>query len=238
MAADTAVSPSSVRNELLRRLSPRQLERLLPDLEPVELPARQMLQLRGEPVEFVYFPQSAVVSFVVVLEDGGTVEVGMVGKEGLVGAGIVLGEGIAAHDAMGQIPGEGLRIPASKLQGVLRGDAALHQHLLRYVHAFQFQLAQTAACNASHEVEQRCAKWILIARDKSGADEFPLTHEFLSMMLAVRRAGVTMAAGMLQRAGFIKNRRGRITILDPEGLEEATCECYRLIREQEQRLAG
>ena len=238
MAADTVISPSSIRNELLRRLSKGRLERLLPDLEPIDLPSRQMLQNRGEPVEFAYFPQSAVVSFVVVLQDGGTVEVGMVGKEGLIGAGIVLGDEIAAHDAMAQIPGQALRIPSGKLQDAVRSDVGLQQRLLRYLHVFQFQLAQTAACNAVHDVDQRCARWILVARDKVGSDQFPLTHEFLAMMLSVRRAGVTTAAGLLEKAGLIENRRGKITIVDLDGLKEVACECHRLIKEQEERLVS
>jgi CRP-like cAMP-binding protein len=137
---------------------------------------------------------------------------------------------------MVQISDTALRISFENLRAALVSDVKFQMHLLTYVHAFQFQIAQTAACNASHDVEQRCARWILTARDRIGRDEFALTHEFLAMMLSVRRAGVTMAAGFFEKAGFIENRRGQITIRDVDGLKEVSCECYRLIREEEERL--
>jgi CRP-like cAMP-binding protein len=233
-------SSRSIQNQLLRQLPPEQLDRLIPHLEAVKLPPKKVLQTRGERVEFAYFPENSVVSFVVTLDDGGAVEVGMVGREGLAGIGILLGQQTAAHDAMVQIADtalpSALRISSENLGAAVVSDAKLQMHLLTYVHAFQFQIAQTAACNASHDVEQRCARWILTARDRIGRDEFALTHEFLAMMLSVRRAGVTMAAGLFEKAGFIENRRGQITIRDVDGLKEVSCECYRLIREEEERL--
>ena len=229
-------SSRSIQNQLLRRLPPKQLDRLIPHLEAVKLPLKKVLQTRGERIEFAYFPESSVVSFVVTLEDGGAVEVGMVGREGFVGIDILLGQQTAAHDAMVQISDTALRISFENLRAAVVSDVKFQMPLLTYVHAFQFQIAQTAACNASHDVEQRCARWILTARDRIGRDEFALTHEFLAMMLSVRRAGVTMAAGLFEKAGFIENRRGQITIRDVDGLKEVSCECYRLIREEEERL--
>jgi CRP-like cAMP-binding protein len=236
MAEIDSLSPQSIQNQLLGRLAPEQLNRLLPDLERVDLPQKQFLQHRGDRAEFVHFPETAVVSFVVVLEDGRSVEVGMVGKEGIVGIGALLGDLVAAHDAMVQIAGSGLRIARLRLEQAIQSDMKLQMRLLSYIHAFQFQLAQTAACNANHDLEQRCARWLLTARDRAGTDEFSVTHEFLAMMLSVRRSGVTVAAGLFERAGFIKNRRGKVTILDPMSLEEIACECHRLIREEEARL--
>ena len=236
MAPKNGLSPRSIQNQLLRRLEPKQLDRLSPHLEVVKLPQRQMLQRRGDRVDFAYFPESSVVSFLVNLKDGLAVEVGMVGREGFVGIGIALGQRIAAHDAMVQIADTGLRIPGEKLRAAIESDLKLQIHLLTYVHAFQFQIAQSAACNASHDVEQRCARWILTARDRIGRDEFALTHEFLAMMLAVRRSGVTVAAGVLEKGGFIENRRGQIIVRDAEGLAAVSCECYRLIKEEEDRL--
>jgi CRP-like cAMP-binding protein len=233
--ADSGIQPLSTQNQLLRRLSAAQRGRVGRHLELVDLPIRQVLQRRGEPVEFAYFPESAVASFVVSLEDGGTVEVGMVGREGMTGSDIVFGTEAAVHDAFIQIAGKAQRISRDSLREAAREDPELQRHLLRYLHGFQLQIAQTAACNASHDVEQRCAKWILLARDKAGVDEFQVTHEFMAMMLAVRRSGVTIAAGLLQKAGLIENHRGRVRILDAEGLEEVACECYGLIREHEQR---
>jgi CRP-like cAMP-binding protein len=236
VAHNNRVSFNSNQNQLLGRLAPKQLEQLLPHLEAIDAPQRQVLQRRGERVDFVHFPETAVVSFVVALEDGHTVEVGMVGREGLVGIGVLLKDEIAVHDAMVQIAGKVLRISRQKFREAIESDPALQAQLLSYIHAFHFQIAQTAACNASHDLEQRCARWLLTARDRAGSDEFSVTHEFLAMMLAVRRSGVTVAAGLFERAGFIKNRRGRVTILDPESLEEISCECHRLIREEEARL--
>jgi CRP-like cAMP-binding protein len=147
MAASNRTSRSSIQNGLLRLLPPEQLNRLLPDLHLVELPQGEMLQHRGRRVEFAYFPETAVVSFVVALEDGHMVEVGMVGNEGFVGAGAAMGDEVAAHDAMDQIPGKALRISWGKLRAAVENDPKLQAHLLRYLHAFQFQIAQTAACN-------------------------------------------------------------------------------------------
>ena len=236
MAEINSLSSQSIQNQLLGRLAPEQLNRLLPSLERVDLPQKQVLQHRRGRAEFAYFPESSVVSFVVVLEDGGTVEVGMVGKEGMVGIGMLLGDQLAAHDAMVQVAGSGLRIARQRLEQAIQSDRKLQMRLLNYVHAFQFQLAQTAACNATHDLEQRCARWLLTARDRAGTNEFSVTHEFLAMMLSVRRSGVTMAAGLFERAGFIKNRRGKVTILDPASLEEIACECHRVIRQEEARL--
>jgi CRP-like cAMP-binding protein len=236
MAEINSLSSQYIQNQLLGRLAPEQLNRLLPSLERVDLPQKQVLQHRGGRAEFAHFPESSVVSFVVVLEDGGTVEVGMVGKEGMVGIGMLLGDQLAAHDAMVQVAGSGLRIARQRLEQAIQSDLNLQMRLLNYVHAFQFQLAQTAACNANHDLEQRCARWLLTARDRAGTNEFSVTHEFLAMMLSVRRSGVTMAAGLFERAGFIKTRRGKVTILDPASLEEIACECHRVIRQEEARL--
>jgi len=227
---------SSIHNRLLSRLKPKQLDRLHPDLEPVHLQVKAILHERGSRLEHAYFPQSGMVSFVIPLKDGDAVEVGTVGSEGMVGIGLLVGAERGLHEAMVQIEGEALRISAAKLAAAVEEDPLLRLHLGRYLECFRFQVAQTAACNAAHSLEQRLARWLLLTRHRAGSDQLPLTHEFLAFMLAVRRAGVTVATGTLQQAGFIRNRRGIVTILDTEGLEEASCECYRLIREQEEAL--
>src|SRR5205814_3817381 len=183
-----------------------------------------------------YFPQSGMISFVVRLKNGDAVEVGTVSGEGMVGLPLLVGGDRGLHEAMVQVEGEALRIAAAKLVAAIKEDAELREHLGRYLECFHFQVAQTAACNAAHVLEQRLARWLLLTRHRLGSDQVPLTHEFLSMMLAVRRAGVTVTTNTLQQAGFIRNRRGIVTILDTEGLEEVSCECYRLIREQEEAL--
>ena len=179
-----------------------------------------------------------MVSFVIRFEDGDAVEVGTVGNEGMVGVELLAGVDRGLNEAMVQIEGEALQIPAAMLAAAAREDADLRLKLGRYLECFHFQIAQTAACNAAHSLEQRLARWLLLARHRNGADELPLTHEFLAMMLAVRRAGVTVATGTFEQAGFIRNRRGIVRIIDVEALEEVSCECYRLIREQEDALLG
>jgi CRP-like cAMP-binding protein len=236
--ARNGAAPSSIHNRLLSHLQPEQLERLRPDLKLVPLRVKDILHARGDRLEHAYFPLSGMVSFVVRVDDGDAVEVGTVGNEGMVGVQILVGLGTGLHEAMVQMEGEALRIPASKLGAAVRDDADLRLRLGRYLECFHFQVAQTAACNAAHSLEQRLARWLLLARLRAASDQLPLTHEFLSMMLAVRRAGVTVAIGTFERAGFIKNRRGIATILDLDMLEEVSCECYRLIREQEEALLG
>jgi CRP-like cAMP-binding protein len=230
------VSPSQIQNRLLRTLSSAELDELLPSLQPVPMPLRQVLHRRGDHVDFAYFPETGMISVVVDLEDGSTIEVGTIGNEGVAPSILVLGSEVTRNEAMVQIEGSALRMSADTLRHCLGEHEPLRRHFARYAEIFHQQVAQTAACNAAHSIEQRCARWLLLARDRIGSDEVPLTQEFLSMMLAVRRAGVTMAARSLQQVGLIKYRHGHITILDPEGLEEVSCECSRLIRDQESEL--
>ena len=236
MAAQTGAASSTIQNQLLSRLPAKQLDRLFPHLHSVPLQLRETLHERGGRLEHAYFPQSGMVSFVVPLEEGGSVEVGTVGREGLVGIEFPLGAEVGLQHAMVQVEGQALRIEARKLEAAIEDDAALRLHLARYAQCFHFQVAQTAACNAGHTLEQRLARWLLLARHRIGSDELPLTHEFLSMMLAVRRAGVTVATGTLQQAGLVRNRRGHVTVLNVAGLEEVSCECYRLITAKEEVL--
>jgi CRP-like cAMP-binding protein len=234
MAARKGAASSSLRNRLLDRLPPKQLDRLHADLETVALEVRKTLHKRGSRLEYAYFPQSGMVSFVIPIEEGGSVEVGTVGREGMVGISLLLGGELGLQEAMVQIEGQALRMSARKLRAAIEDDAVLRLHFAPFAQCFHFQVAQTAACNAGHSLEQRLARWLLLARHRIGSDELPLTHEFLSMMLAVRRAGVTVTTGTLQQAGLIRHRRGHVTVLDPRGLEEVSCECYRLITEQEE----
>jgi CRP-like cAMP-binding protein len=227
---------ASVRNHLLDRLPPKERDRLRADLETVTLKVRETLHKRGNRLEHAYFPQTGMVSFVIPLEEGGSVEVGTVGSEGMVGISLLLGGEFGLQEAMVQIEGQALRMSARKLRAAIEADAALRLHFARFAQCFHFQVAQTAACNAGHTLEQRLARWLLLARHRIGSDELPLTHEFLSMMLAVRRAGVTVTAGTLQQAGLIRHRRGHVTVLDPRALKDVSCECYRLITEHEEAL--
>jgi CRP-like cAMP-binding protein len=229
-------SASAIQNRLLLGLSSEQLGELLPHLRETQLELKQVLYLSGDRFEYAYFVQAGQVSLIMDLEDGSSVEVGTTGREGMVSVSLLNGSEIATLEAVVQAPGSALRLPAGILLGLLDREPSVRRHLTRYAESFQFQVARTAACNATHTLEERLARWLLLVRHRIDSDELPLTHEFLSMMLAVRRAGVTMAARSFQGAGLIKYRHGHITVLDPNGLEEVSCECYRAILQEETRL--
>jgi CRP-like cAMP-binding protein len=225
-------------NKLFDGFPAQHIERLLPHLENVAIEQRQTIHAAGAPIEYVYFPITGFVSLIASLADGVAVEVGLIGSEGLVGTSVLLGSKIASNEAFVQQRGTALRIPTHPLLDAVDGDSALRQRLLRYAQALSFQIAQSAACNARHVVEERCARWLLAAHDRVDGNELLLTHEFLGIMLGVRRAGVTVAAASLQRAGLIRYRQGRVTILDRAGLEAAACECYAAVDREYKRLLG
>jgi CRP-like cAMP-binding protein len=231
-------APKPVGNRLLAALPSAYHERLAPKLEPVRLGFKQPLYEPHVPIEHVYFPTNGIVSLLTVLEDGGPIEVGTVGNEGMAGLPVFLGADAIPGRALCQIPGEALRLEARVLKDEVRRDGPLLSLLHRYTLALFTQVAQTAACNRTHSVEERCARWLLMTQDRVGTDRFPLTQEFMAQMLGVRRATVNVAAGMLQKAGFITYTRGRITVLDRPGLESASCECYAVIKGEFDRLLG
>jgi len=229
---------SAVRNRLLAALPPDDFAALAPDLQPVELDFRQVLHRPDRPIEAAYFVESGMVSMLAPLEEGQTVEVGLIGSEGLVGLPVVLGADSATTEALVQMQGDALRVPAPELRDAFEASAALRAVVLRYAQAHHAQVAQTAACNGQHAVVERFARWMLMAHDRAGADEFPMTQEFVAMMLGVRRAGISVAAGILQKAGVIRYGYGRVAVLDRAGLEGASCECYGTVRRQYERLLG
>ena len=224
-------------NTLLDRLAADELQRLLPHLTEISLAQKQTLNMPGQEIEQVYFPISAVASMVASPDEGVSVEVGVIGREGMIGTPVVLGWETASNETYVQIDGTALRMRTGALLEEFEQSRDLRRRLLRFAQALSFQISQSAACNARHVIEERCARWLLAAQDRVDGDQLPLTHEFLGIMLGVRRAGVTVAAGMLQQAGLIRYRQGRITILDREGLEAAACGCYRTIRDEYDRLA-
>lgn len=223
-------------NRLLLALVPEDLDLLRPHLEPVTLPQRQTLSKPDTLIDDVYFPQAGLVSLVQPLEDGAMIEVGMVGSEGFVGAPVLLGADTSPLEAMVQMPGSALRMPANAFRQQAGGSAALTRLLLRYVQALHVQVSLSAACNGRHTLPERLARWLLTARDRANSDRLPLSHDFLSMMLGVRRAGVTVAVGTLKAAGLIHNTHGQVTITNRPGLEAACCECYRTVRNEYVRL--
>jgi CRP-like cAMP-binding protein len=226
----------SISNRLLGALPLDDLDLLRAHLEPVPLPQRQTLSTPGTPIDQVYFPQEGMVSLVQPLENGTTIEVGMIGNEGLVGTPVLLGADSSPLEAVVQIPGSALRMPATAFREEVGRRAGLLGVLLRYVQALHIQVSLTAACNGRHTVPERLARWLLTAHDRSTSDHLPLSHEFLSQMLGVRRAGVTVALGTLKAAGLIRNSHGQVHILDRRGLEAASCECYPIVRNEYARL--
>lgn len=225
-----------VGNRLLDALEPAILERLRRHLETVVLQSNQSVHEPGERAEHVFFPTIGVISLVSITDDGQSVEVGMVGKEGMFGVSAILGDDKPSQRAMVQLAGGALRMPSASLRREIEAEPSLRSMLLRYVQVTLTTASQSAACNRLHQLEQRAARWLLSAHDRAESDTFPMTHEFLAMMLGVRRPGVTVAAQALQASGLITYNHGTLTIRDRDGLEEASCECYRFIQDEFKRL--
>jgi CRP-like cAMP-binding protein len=225
-------------NRLIATLPAEERERLEHALDIVSLSVRQSLAEPGKPFTHVYFPLSAVISFVMELQDGDGVEVGTVGKEGMVGLPVLLGGQDSTTRVFSQVAGDAARMKAGAFVEHLKTSPPLASLLHRYAQVMMNQVMQTAACNHAHAIEQRMCRWLLMTHDRVGEDEFPLTQEFLAQMLGVRRPSVTVVAGMLHQAGLIRYTRGRMTILNREGLEAASCECYRMVRKETERLLG
>jgi CRP-like cAMP-binding protein len=223
-------------NRLLTLLPAEAFARLRPHLVPVDLVVGQDLHAPNEPIAQVYFPCGGVSSLVIRLDGMIVVEVATVGNEGMVGLAAFLGGGSVPAQAVCQVAGPALRMSVEVLlrEAAVRGP--LHRILLRYTQGLINQISQSAACNRAHTIEERCARWLLMTHDRVGRDRFPLTQEFLAQMLGVRRAGVSAAAVILQRAGFIRYSRGVIAIADRPGLESAACGCYRIVRDEFERL--
>jgi CRP-like cAMP-binding protein len=224
------------KNRLLAALPSQELEDLFSELHPVSLSLRQVLYETGAPIDDVYFIQQGVASILTDMADGASIEVGMIGIEGIVGVAALLGATLSSHQAIVQIPGDALRMNAVRCKAAFDQSAGVRRLALRFTESMLNLSAQTAACNRLHSIEQRCARWLLMASDRIGADVMPMTHEFLSTMLGVRRAGVTVTAQELQRSGLIRYHRGEITIIDHDGLAESACECYRIDHERFERL--
>ncbi|MDZ7953627.1 Crp/Fnr family transcriptional regulator [Nostoc sp. DedQUE09] len=225
-------------NYLLAALPPSDYERLVSHLKLVKLSNRQILYEPGELITQVYFPNKAVVSIITTMEDGSTVEAGLVSNEGMVGIPVVLGDNITTTTASVQIPDSAMQMDADILRSEFNRGTALQSLLLRYVQSMYTQIAQGSACNRLHSLEKRLARWLLTVSDRLESEEFPLTQEFISQMLGVRRSGVTEAANILSEAGIIIYYRGQIKILNREALEKTSCECYQIIEDEYVRLLG
>jgi CRP-like cAMP-binding protein len=235
-----AYEPPPPRNRLLDALAARAPEDaawLAPLLEPTSLALGSVLAAPGEEFSHAYFPQSVVLSVIARMVNGGATEVGTVGNEGMVDVAVFLGGAPSVHETIVQLAGDAWRVPAAPFAEGVAARPALRRLLDRYTLAYLAQVAQTAACNRLHHLEARCARWLLMTHDRVGrVTTVALTQEYLAVMLGVRRAGVSVAAGALQDAGLIRYRRGGIRVLDREGLEAAACECYGIVHRQFDRL--
>ena len=221
-----------VENQLLAALLTAEYEHLAAHLEQVNLSLGEVVYQADAPIRYVYFPETAVISLLSTMEDGSTVEVGLVGREGMLGIRILLGEVTTPHSAVVQVAGTALRMSSMILNRELGLGSPLQSLLLRYTQALLTQVRQSAACNARHSIEERLARWLLTMQDYTRTGKLQLTHELISLMMGARRASITVAAGKLQESGLIHYTRGDITVLDREGLEARACECYRIVKEE------
>jgi CRP-like cAMP-binding protein len=224
------------KNRLLALLPQPDYLQLLPQLEPVQLAAKQLLFERNQTVRYVYFPCTAMISIVALMEDGSALEVGNIGNEGMAGLSSFLGSKMATATAVCQIPGKAYRLRTQDLADLTREHTPLRKVIQAYTVAFMGQLSQSVACNRLHSVEQRFARWMLMTQDRVGEQAFNLTQEFIAQMLGVHRPTVSLVASTFQRAGLIEYKRGQMTILNRPGLEKASCECYRIAKDQYDRL--
>lgn len=219
-------------NKLLAELPRKDLLALQGDLAPVTLEFGAVLYETGDPIRKVYFPLKSVVSLLTIVDGHNALEVGLVGREGMVGIPLALGIAVSPVRALVQGAGGALSMSAARFRKAFEASAPLRRSLHRYTHGLMAQITQTAACNRFHVVEARLARWLLMTSDRVASEQFRLTHDFLSHMLGVRRVGVTEAASALQRRGLIGYQRGEIHIMDHAGLEAAACACYELVRQR------
>lgn len=226
----------SYKNWLLASLPKAEIARLSPHLSPLPLPAGKTLIAAGEEIDYCYFPETGLASVVVAMTDGNTVETGIVGNEGLIGLPVLLGTRSMPTRTFMQIAGSGLKIKAQRLSDEYEKSGTLRKLINRYFQAHLVQTGQTAACNRLHDIAERLARWLLMCHDRMEEDHFTITHEFLGHMLGTPRSTVTLAAGILHKDGLVDYSRGKVRIQDRKGLEKKACECYRMIRNEFDRL--
>lgn len=219
-------------NRLLAALPSDEYERLAPHLEPVSLRLSEILFRPDEVLRYVYFPENCIISLLTDLSNGFGIEVGLVGNEGMAGVSVALGSDKEPKVATVQGAGTALRLKAEVLREETRRGGKLQIYLLRYTHALLSQISQSVVCNVRHPIEGRLARWLLMYHDRKEADEFKLTHEFIANMLGIRRAGVSMVANKLKQAGMIDYERGLIRIIKRQEMEDMTCECYPVVKEE------
>lgn len=210
----------------------------MPKLKPVTVPLGTVLYESGDKLEFAFFPTTAIVSLLYIMENGGTAEIGIVGNEGILGVALFLGGDTTTSRAIIQSGGEGLRMSPQDLRDEFARSGRFQGLLLRYTQAMITQISQTAVCNRLHAIEEQLCRWLLLSHDRLESDELVMTHDLISNMLGVRREGITLAARKLAARKLITNKRGTVTIIDREGLERAACECYEIVNTEYNRLLG
>jgi CRP-like cAMP-binding protein len=231
-----ASSDETKLNRLLAALPDAEMKRWLPHLEPVGLPLGHVLHESGTIEQYVYFPLSAIVSLLYVMENGDSAEIAVVGNEGIVGFSLFMGGNSTPSRALVQCAGKGYRMKAQVIKEEFDKSHPVSHLLLRYTQALITQMAQTAVCNRHHSLAQQLCRWLLLSLDRLPGNELVMTQELIANMLGVRREGVTESALKLQEAGIIKYSRGRITVLDRKGLEKRSCECYEVVKKEYDRL--
>ena len=225
-------NPPRPANKILGELPHEEFERLRPKLRDVSYNVGKILYQAEEPIESVYFVNQGIVSWLATLEDGNTVEAGVIGNEGLAGMAVLLGATSTPNQALCQADVQASRIARADIVSEFRTNGRLNALILRFVQSMFTQVAQTAACNRLHTLDQRLARWLLMTHDRTDGDRLPLTQDFLSRMLGVRRAGVSVAANSLKQAGLIDYHRGNIRIVNREGIERLSCECYEIVKQE------
>jgi CRP-like cAMP-binding protein len=230
------LSPDPTENHLLACLPETEWRRWLPELERVEMPLGQVLYESGGTLSHVYFPTTAIVSLLYVMENGASAEIAVVGNEGIVGISLFMGGDSTSSRAVVQSAGLGLRLKAQVMKDDFNRAGPVLHLLLRYTQALITQMAQTAVCNRHHSLDQQLCRWLLLSLDRLQGNELVMTQELIANMLGVRREGVTEGALKLQQAGLIRYARGHISVLDRDGLEKRTCECYAVVKKEYDRL--
>jgi len=225
-------------NYLLERLPDEELERITPAMSIVELELGSVLYESGERLDHAFFPTTAIVSLLYIMESGSTAEIGVIGNDGIVGLSLLLGGETTTNRAVVQSAGAALKINAKDLKAEFKRGGRFQELMLRYTQALMTQISQTAVCNRLHPIEQQLCRWLLLSHDRLHTDKLVMTHDLISNMLGVRREGITLAAQKLAARGFITNRRGTMTVINRNGLEHAACECYAVVRAEYGRLLG
>ena len=231
-----ASDQTQTENRLLDMLPQDAKARIFPHLKKIDLPLGTMIYEAGEQVKYVYFPLDCIISLLYVMEDGASAEISVVGFEGIVGIAVFMGGASTPSRAIVQSGGSAWQLPSTELKNEFSHHAEMRMLMLRYTQSLITQMAQTAACNRHHSIDQQLCRWLLLSMDRLPSRELTMTQELIANMLGVRREGVTHAAGKLQNAGIIRYQRGHITVLDRPALEERCCECYEVVKRETDRL--